>query len=85
MKPTYYGIRLNVPWSKADAIKSLVPDGAPMSGTLIAILLEVAKQRGYEHKDETDEVAALRHTVQILSKRVCVLEERLDHMARGPR
>lgn len=72
----YYAVKLNVPWSKADAVKSLVPEGAPLSGTLLKLLLDEAERRGYEPVDPPED-----QTYESLRARVKNLEDRLDYIA----
>lgn len=41
----YYEIKLNVPRDKESAIRALIPDGAPVSSTLVGVLLDAARDR----------------------------------------
>lgn len=89
MKKPYYAVSLNVPPSKEGAIRSLVPDGMPVSGTLIDILLSVARERGYDDgvSDASDisrltlerQIRALENRVEVLSAR---LEDTINLMVR---
>lgn len=81
-RPDYYSVKLNVPWSKADAIKALVPDGEPVSGTLIALLLQVAADRGIDVETTAASEAAWHRRLDRLTKRVETVEARLDAVAR---
>lgn len=76
----YYAVKLNVPWRYADVIRGLVPEGEPMSGTLLSILLDVARGRGLDVGEErtADDWARLDHEVRSLRQQVSELSERLD-------
>lgn len=79
----YHSIKLNVPPDKADAIKSLVPPGAPVSGTLIAILLDVAASReNSEQQGPTEATHLLQKRVAALERKLSTLSDRLDYIAR---
>lgn len=75
-RPAYYAVKLNVPWDKADAIKSLVPQGEPVSGTLVSVLLKVAADGGVDISATPSTTESKR--VLRLERRVKRLEDRLD-------
>ena len=73
----YKVVKINVPKGvKARAIQSLVPEGKPLSSSLLDILLGVAAERGEPVTEESDTASRLEE----LEERVDELEAALAEM-----
>lgn len=82
----YYTVKLNIPKKQEAAVRSLVPEGHPVAGSLLAVLLDVAASRGAapERVDPTSAEAAhrMQRRIGVLERKVTDLSDRLDTLTR---